>query len=462
MRFHDKFNRYPILITGCLAMAAVIQYYYLAYQSSPKLPSYGNIFIAEDKNTRHVDIIKINTNSTMALDIEQILHHPNESKIEIILRTPRKCKSPVVRGRISGPSLSIIEWSKRNAAAYTNILVGRYNRALFPRSGKYYVEIIGLLCNELKDEDNFTTTCLENPLSHRITSDDASINVRTLIGKDNIQTSTMGRWVHVSQSPYQNRGLPVEPIFTRFQPEQCRGEENELKPRCKAATDLARFSPYNFEWNNSTHSKLDKNYLLKRNKKMIVCFMGFSHSGIIIRQTIGLFREIDMLKYNDYLEVAWCKARYPADITSNFTRSCFSEWSCTHLVVAVGQWPAGRNGTSFPEYKEDMQSAIMTIEKEIADAHQPVDFFLRSIHYNPIGDAIGACPPADFRLPSVIDGYNMVIKELSDEHGIKYLDTDFIMGAMWDSAKDWCHYDNEAGSNDALYILREVTGMNRL
>jgi hypothetical protein len=55
------------------------------------------------------------------------------------------------------------------------------------------------------------------------------------------------------------------------------------------------------------------------------------------------------------------------------------------------------------------------------------------------------------------------LKELSyqyDDH-VKYVDTNFIMGAIWDSAMDWCHVDNVAGAAEALYLLREVTGMNK-
>lgn len=45
---------------------------------------------------------------------------------------------------------------------------------------------------------------------------------------------------------------------------------------------------------------------------------------------------------------------------------------------------------------------------------------------------------------------------MAEESNVEYIDTNFIISPLWDSPKDWCHYENEAGSSEALYILQNV------
>jgi hypothetical protein len=73
--------------------------------------------------------------------------------------------------------------------------------------------------------------------------------------------------------------------------------------------------------------------------------------------------------------------------------------------------------------------------------------------YNPIGDIIGSCPPKDWRSPRVIDMYNTIEKRVCDEYGMPWIDTNDIMGIMWDRAADWCHYDDVSSDMEAKYIL---------
>jgi hypothetical protein len=116
--------------------------------------------------------------------------------------------------------------------------------------------------------------------------------------------------------------------------------------------------------------------------------------------------------------------------------------NCTKTVVAVGQWPSGRRPQKqrppilFPEYKRQMADVI----RNFKNAKTDIGFHLRSIHYNPLGDTKFNCPPDDWRSPSTIDGYKLECKY------VPYIDTNFILRPMWDSASDWCHYKNKVGS----------------
>ena len=90
-----------------------------------------------------------------------------------------------------------------------------------------------------------------------------------------------------------------------------------------------------------------------------------------------------------------------------------------------------------------MQAAI----QHLVEHFSPENIRIRSMHYNPLGDLIS---PSDWRNPRVVDGYNVILKRVSRKLGVRFLDSQFIIGPMWDTARDWCHYDKEAGMKDAL------------
>ena len=58
----------------------------------------------------------------------------------------------------------------------------------------------------------------------------------------------------------------------------------------------------------------------------------------------------------------------------------------------------------------------------------------------------------------MVDGYNLIAKQLASESmgNVKFIDTDFIIGPLWDSPEDWCHFQNGAGKQDALFLLAKT------
>ncbi len=98
----------------------------------------------------------------------------------------------------------------------------------------------------------------------------------------------------------------------------------------------------------------------------------------------------------------------------------------------------------------------------------------RSINYNPLGGLIGACPPTDWRSPAVIDGYNSVVQHVIEELHIdtamkisighdkgsssvvQFVDTDFLVGPIWDAASDWCHLDQPLALLQGVYIVEKA------
>lgn len=77
-----------------------------------------------------------------------------------------------------------------------------------------------------------------------------------------------------------------------------------------------------------------------------------------------------------------------------------------------------------------------------------------------MGDVYSTCPPQDWRYPPVIDGYNSIIKSLCEQYNLPFLDTNAIVGPMWDSADDWCHLNQQVGLPEAFYLLGQMMMLN--
>jgi hypothetical protein len=88
---------------------------------------------------------------------------------------------------------------------------------------------------------------------------------------------------------------------------------------------------------------------------------------------------------------------------------------------------------------------------------------LRSIHYHSLGFTILSCPPKDWRLPYLIDVYNEKLAELAEthpafkkEHNMS-IDTNHVVGAVWDTWEDWNHVTTKVGNPEARYMLNKMS-----
>ena len=159
-------------------------------------------------------------------------------------------------------------------------------------------------------------------------------------------------------------------------------------------------------------------------------------------------------------------------------QSLIDRTGCTKIVIAVGQWPASykmglpdygnRGPVLLGQFYRQTKVMLQNLRRELPDH---IEIFARSIHYNPIGDVIGGCTPRDWRNPLVIDGYNAVIERAVEELGgggptrsnnITFLDTNFLVGPMWDSSQDWCHLNDQVQHPEALYIAAVTLGTIKL
>ena len=442
-------------------------------------------------------------NSTISNDIESIIHIPTKQKIVIEFKKRQRsnCPHPYLIGRLSGPALIKLDFTTSSSSIQTQeddddeittknnvtIMTGTYTLPP-PRgvgsSSYYFLEIILVMCNavvppsivdfekrnNLKSlqEYNFRRKCVEDCNRHLVL--DTTIEVVVVASQQQQQSSLpelqhpLGYWMSTVDMDTTNSRRPY-PLYTRYQPQNCRSSDAQQDPRCTQPTSLERFESYQFQWTNE-----DIYQQLKRSQtKISICAFGWSHTRVLL----GGF---NTFKDAMNMSVTWGKARYPNDVTTDLVGNLVNQSQCTKLIFGVGQWPASssKNPTSLQQYYKEIKSMLGRIQQ----AFPHLELFARSIHYNPLGDSISSCPPKDHRNPVVIDGYNYIIQQVvhdmnanstttttdssssaalhssskNKNNRIMYIDTNFIVGPVWDTSPDWCHLNSDTSQVEALYI----------
>ena len=374
-------------------------------------------------------------NSTLQSDILKITHEPMNNLIIIHFksssdyeqqRQQRQCKTPIVRGRLSGPYLSIINWQQKfeqdipntntSTSTATRIITKLIGSYQVPATGTYYIEIIGIMCNHhfyIKD-DNFKPYCLIHPTQHRLTSDYAYINVNVTNDEndnedDNDKEEEDGRigyWKWNAASTSLSNTTSNTPLYTRYQPHDCHHEEKDL-PRCTIPSDILRFDPFEYVFNSNVNhtitsfiqqqqqqqqqqapsskssslSSMTKNNDSSRsnNQNSTVCILGFSHSRYIVSTMNQILNSAVIATINNQhnIDIQWSKARFPSELHDiQYFHTMTQQFACTHLLVGVGQWP-GNRPMLLHDFESDMEEAIKVMLK--AKEEMGFKLFLRSI-----------------------------------------------------------------------------------
>jgi hypothetical protein len=371
------------------------------------------------------------SNETYIRDsIERIFHSPQHASIQIQLSAnSSSCQNPYLIGRLSGPHLAMIKWQPPRP---DGIITGTYH---VPKAGRYFVEILGLLCQTLKFEDDFKDTCLERPETGRLTAESAYIDV--------VKTTELaGYW------QWSNGSLPITPLQTRFQPQNCRWEPDKSSERCTVPRNLDRFQPYRFIWKNTDAEMTLRNHNSAKHHHHI-CLIGSSHSRKM---------RTEFKSWLDHFNITNVKlTHFDNRLPSTMNEKRMKDWvvggNCTRSLVAVGQWSAAypkRPPTNFKVFQNHMIGLVNKFQK------RGLELYLRNIHYNPLGDVKLQCPPRDWRSPPVIDMYNDILQNISASMNVSYIDGTSILSTVWDSAADWCHYINEGSAQEALHILSRL------
>lgn len=320
---------------------------------------------------------------------------------------------------------------------------------------EYFDHFLKSLCNDFSFDTDFLKLCLEDPTAHRLTNGIATIDVVM----PRIDTMA-GYWKWMEEDGV-GRGRYVA-LSTRYQPQNCRIPEELNTARCQSPLGLDRFSPYQFVYNDGVtreeiiRTKVDR-FETNNDESLKICFVGISHAREMNRAVNKSVQKWNVTK----VITTQMDAQFPRIVKDRFINRYIRGKRCDKTVIAEGQWSAGRKpvgdryrsipATLFPAYRDEVEAMILRLQKSGV-----TEFILCSIHYNPLGDLKTTCPPKDWRSPPVIDMYNDIIRNLTEEMNVPYIGTNFIIGPMWDSAKDICHYKDETGRVEALYMLDQL------
>jgi hypothetical protein len=350
--------------------------------------------------------IDVNSNSILSQDVHRILHFPHESKIAIYLNKQRNCARPQLIGRLSGMALTIVTWEKgyystsvpppagnenevqsggnndadvNNNTEYNDsgtspswdVLIGHYTA---PQQGRYFIEIIATMCEELQYDTDFAGICLVDPTQHRMTRDDAFIDVisapslllqSTHLSSNHLTSDVIGFWWHDEES-----FTAPQPLFSRYQPQNCRREPEIYTPRCQMATDLSRFEHYRFKFlTPQYHDEHLRSFLEGKTDK--ICIVGASHARVL-RAHISSLLTNNLAVTSVYAEPrGFNHTRYAHDFDEGRI-SLIIAWKCTKVIIGTGQWDAGGNRghpSLFPEYERILNTTIPLMLKRFEDAN---------------------------------------------------------------------------------------------
>jgi len=87
---------------------------------------------------------------------------------------------------------------------------------------------------------------------------------------------------------------------------------------------------------------------------------------------------------------------------------------------------------------------------------------LCTVNYNPLSHKIMMCPPEDGRSPFMIRAYNKVIAQVAHRSNIPFFDMQSsVIGPIWDTASDWCHYEGKGFRAELLFRLCDIQRGNQ-
>jgi hypothetical protein len=404
--------------------------------------------------------LPVHTNSSIHDDVLLIQHDPAQRAIMVHLRPDGRCPHPSLRGRLSGPALVALDnWKYSKNDQNNSVLTVNYQ---VPSTGTYFVDIITVFCHDfiwgsrndtaslLPWENNysFKQTCTEPATQRQLTALDTTITV-TRQAPD-----ALGYWL-------PNNSSQQQPVYTRYQLPEC---FRQASPECTTPiTSVEPFKAYHWQWSQNDHQhKLTniENFPFP-SAPTKVCVLGASHA----RMFTDYLGRHGIRNATQNLHVEYVDVRMPNQINPGRIAVVIDRQQCQRLIISVGQWPAGKQfrvNSDSPHPFAQFYSGYKTFLEYIHQNYPDIHVVVRSINYNPIGALIGKCPANDWRTPTAIDGYNSVIQHAVEEIAsdkISWVDTNFLVGPMWDAAPDWCHLDYGIGVIQGVYVLACTLGV---
>eukprot|EP00531_Pseudo-nitzschia_arenysensis_P018013 CAMPEP_0116142534 /NCGR_PEP_ID=MMETSP0329-20121206/14961_1 /TAXON_ID=697910 /ORGANISM="Pseudo-nitzschia arenysensis, Strain B593" /LENGTH=582 /DNA_ID=CAMNT_0003637779 /DNA_START=16 /DNA_END=1764 /DNA_ORIENTATION=- len=480
----------------------------------------NNSALAE-KSPTPLDAIDIpmNQDSTFVQsDVFKIIHIPSETRIEVHLKPNRRCQDPFLQGRISGWSLSMIQFEK---ITQNNVVVGNYDLQHIPISGQYYLEVLVVLCEKYGDDYRSMNFRGVEPCSevydddrHQLTANkgNATLDLVAMDNDSKLSKDFKGRWVHKSLLSNDRQLLPQNetfalkrprPTYTPYQPV----DGGNSRVHGKYRRDI--MYQYVYQWNEVGSDAVlnqpglsgllppkeqqesgSSNSEDPNASKTHVCFVGASHSKEfkngcheVLEKTLDLAKEENLT--TSLVDNFYCTnidIRYPANIgfyvfdgserategVSEANLHNLELLQCTHVVVGMFQWYFSfvpiidstesknpKNHFSFDEWKDGMSRAVKVLGQRSSSSSSSIRrVYLRSAHPNGFSARQITCQ--DFRTVYNSKIATEILREIADEHEVSFMDTSFLMDAIWDTAQDWNHYTHQFRFTESQLVLSQI------
>jgi len=423
--------------------------------------------------------LPVDPSSTISSDVSKIVHDQDEGSICVHLKAGARCPHPALIGRLSGPALAILDWKERhNEVGTGTVLCGDYSNKWLD-AGDYFVEILVLYCEDFGvgvlervgnetawKEKGFASKCVEDALNNRITGKEGSkITIPASIdGKGNYR---LGRWV-------RRAGLPVRPLYTRFQPKECANPKKAFRPLdplpewCKPLTnrdqpdgghhlwnfkegdEVFGLPEYEFQW----RMEISEDELIERLRKRLhdksmplpkICAVGDSHSRHMWDRSLPQLNLQGMFEYVLHYSV-----------TREGIASKIANKRCDQVFIQVGQWAPSwytkGDPVSFANYYSLLKEHVQNVSK-VLENNPKGKVYLPTIDQTPLLGRINACN--DWRTPTVMDGYSFLNKQIVqalNSSRVEFIDINFIVYPPYDGHPDWIHLLEDVRYRKTIYM----------
>ncbi|KAL3942418.1 MAG: hypothetical protein SGBAC_003377 [Bacillariaceae sp.] len=236
--------------------------------------------------------LELNSQNPISKDVSRLWHNAEMGAVCLTIPRNAECSHPLLIGRLSGPSLAILEWTTtatgdddtNNTDDNSTTFCGKYNGASVIQGAVYFVEVLTAYCKDFsvgalspsaktsssatssspRHTDkwlsfNWTEVCMQNTLTNRLTRDNCAILISnnstttTTLPRDESQSRSDNNTLSQSPPPDVPAGLWIRngkqnliPLYSRFQPLDC--QSNKKLPRCARPMSSARLDGYDFSW----------------------------------------------------------------------------------------------------------------------------------------------------------------------------------------------------------------------
>lgn len=190
---------------------------------------------------------------------------------------------------------------------------------------------------------------------------------------------SFGYWYNKNQAA----GDDFVPLYTRFQPQNCREPAEQKSDRCKEPMDIARFEPYAFQRSARSFNRSLQEILGGKQER--ICVEGASHSRKLCQSIAKLLDEANneiMTSNLTYHNVTLASSSFTIQFAEDYEHKIpdFLQKNCTKIIFGVGQWDLGwprRHPTPFRQYEERLKQSMTVMIQQLRNERN-IDLYLRS------------------------------------------------------------------------------------